>query len=95
MQRLLQRSLGKFKIRYARGRCYTEFEGQKNAGRYRVVWENTDSVFVVFPEQSGRESGQLIRFLSENEYWVNAGRNIEYFRRVRAPNTSPERSRER
>jgi hypothetical protein len=36
-----------------------------------------------FPEEGGRESGQLIRFLSENEYWVNAGRNIKYFRRVR------------
>jgi hypothetical protein len=83
MQRFLQESLGKLKIRYSRGRCYTEFEGQKTAGPYRVAWENEDSILLVFLEENGGESGHLIHFLSENEYWVHAGRNIEYFRRSR------------
>jgi hypothetical protein len=82
MQRFLRDTLGKLRIRYSRTRCYTEFEGQKIVGRYRIAWESADSVFLVFSEEGGRESGQLIRFISDREYWVNAGRNIEYFRKV-------------
>ena len=77
-QELLERTLGKLVIRYTTKRSYTEFEGEKTVSPYRVLWENKNSLFLV-NGRMGQEQGELLNFVSPNQYWISAARYMEFF----------------
>jgi hypothetical protein len=95
VKEMLCRDFGKLTFRYTESRIYWRFEDRKYRWTpYRVAWSSTDVVFLV----SGRgtnEEGRLLHFTSLDEYWVHAGKGIEYFCRVPTPGTSLERARGR
>jgi len=76
----LEDCFGKLAVKYTKKLCHTSFEGNNTRGRYRAVWENDTSVFVVF-ENPSRETGMLITFDGPNVFWVHSGRSIEFFSR--------------
>jgi hypothetical protein len=77
-QAFLLDGLGKLVQRYTAKRSYAEFEGGASSTPYRVLWENNDSLLLVYGTKAD-ERGMLITFTSPHQYWVHAGRYLEYF----------------
>jgi hypothetical protein len=80
-QAILLRELGELVIRYTAKRRNSGVAGENNWTSYRVLWASNDSLFLVYGPKR-KESGQSIHFVSPIEYWVHAGRYIEYFTKV-------------
>ncbi len=73
-------ALGQLVQRYTARRSHTEFEGVASSTPYRVLWENKDSLLLVYGTKAD-ERGMLITFTSPHQYWVHASRYVEYFSR--------------
>jgi hypothetical protein len=80
VQALFRRILGKLTFRFTKKAVTSWFEGDKDVEVYRVVWQNDSCCY----GRGTKQHGQLINFTSPNEFWVHAGKNIEYFSRIRA-----------
>jgi hypothetical protein len=79
-QTFLLEGLGKLIQRYTAKRSYAEHEGNGSGTPYRVLWENKDSLLLVYGTKKD-ERGLHITFVSPDQYWVHAGRYTEYFAR--------------
>lgn len=80
-RRIMEPAFGKLTFRYTKKRVYWRFDTPKfSYTPYRIVWSNSDTVFLVSGEKAS-ESGLLLHFVSKDEFWVHAGRGIEWFRR--------------
>jgi hypothetical protein len=71
--------LGKMTITYGTKLSRTRFHEFDETNPYRVVWQSSDTVFVVFGRTKSDQSGQLIYFKAPDVYWVHCGRFVEYF----------------
>ena len=83
--------LGKMTISYGAKLARTTFHKVDETNAYRVVWQSSDAVFVVFGRAKAAQSGQLIYFKAPDVYWVHCGRFVEYFskqkrRKAQKPN---------
>jgi len=72
---------GKLVVRYTPARVFTGFEGDTTQCAYRVVATDPDSVAIVCRTE-GRDEIRHIHFVDDDLYWVNAGRNREFFART-------------
>jgi hypothetical protein len=81
-QTLLTDGLGKLAIRYTAKRSYSSSEGLESVASYKVVWENEDSLFLVYGRRN-EEQGQYIVFTSPQQYRVQVGRYVEFFSKQR------------
>ncbi len=79
-QTFLLEGLGKLTQRYTARRSYAGYEGNESSSPYRVLWENKDSLLLVYGTKKD-ERGIQITFASQEQYWVHVGRYIEYFAR--------------
>lgn len=64
--------------RFTKTRWYHRYEDSQFSMACRVVWEGSNSVFVVYADRRG-ETGELITFLSRNTYWVQRSGYVEFF----------------
>ena len=81
LQQILERDLGKLIRRFTASQSSSQFDDQITRTKYRVLWHNADSIFIVHGPKTN-ETGEIIRFLSPDTFWVHCGRNIEYFQRA-------------
>jgi hypothetical protein len=79
-QAFLLEGLGKLTQRYTVRRSYAKYEDNESSSPYRVLWENKDSLLLVYGTKKD-ERGIHITFASPDQYWVHVGRYIEYFTR--------------
>lgn len=79
-QTFLIEGLGKLIQRYTAKRSYAEYEGNGSSTPYRVLWENSDTLLLVYGTKKD-ERGMHLTFASPDQYWVHAGRYIEFFAR--------------
>ena len=86
MRKILERDLGTFRRAFSPKQSTATFRESVTRQQYRVVWFNKESIFIVHGPKH-REAPELIHFLSHDEFAVNVGANVEYFRRV--DGTSP------
>lgn len=77
-----EHQLGKSVNRFTKARWHHSFEGSGFSLPYRVVWQNSYSVFVVYSDR-GTEYGELITFASRSTYYVVRGGYSEFFTKVR------------
>ena len=82
-QELLLRDLGKLTVRYTERRTQSSVDARGRWTTYRVVWHSAASAFIVYGPKR-QESGLLVNFVSPTEYWVHAGRYVEYFTKFEA-----------
>lgn len=81
---VLEPQFGKLIHRYTPRRIYSRSDSVDFGHvSYRVVWSNADTVFLV-AGRGDEEEGLLLHFVSQDEYWIHAGKGIEYFARVRS-----------
>jgi len=69
-------------VRYTAEQVFTEFEGDQTVCSYRVIAIDPSSVAIVRRTDDGNEI-QHIHFTEPSVLWVSAGRNREFFRRVK------------
>jgi hypothetical protein len=81
-QASILRDLGKLVITYDKHKSTTDFNGTRTVLSYKVVWQSTDSAFVVTGE-ADEESGKQIHFQSPEVCWVHTGRFVEYFSKLK------------
>jgi hypothetical protein len=81
-QASILRDLGKLVITYGKSQSTTDFNGTRTVSSYKVVWQSTDSAFVVTGE-ADEESGKQIHFQSPEVCWVHTGRFVEYFCKIK------------
>ena len=74
----VETQLGKSVNRFTGVRWHHTYEGSGFWLPYRIVWQNTDSVFVVYSD-GNNESGELITFVSRSTYYVQKGGYAEFF----------------
>jgi hypothetical protein len=77
-QTILNECLGKLVNRYTAKRSYSSYEGHESVVPYKVLWENDDSLFLVYGRK-GQEQGRFMVFTSPSQYWVHVGRYVEFF----------------
>ena len=77
-QSILNAELGKLVNRYTAKRSYSSHGGHESVVPYRVIWENDESLFLVYGRK-GEEQGQFVSFTSPSQYWVHVGRYVEFF----------------
>jgi hypothetical protein len=77
-QALLNEGLGKLINRYTAKRSYSIGEGFQSVVPYRVLWENEDSLFLVYGRKH-EELGLFVVFTSPEQYWIQVGRHVEFF----------------
>jgi hypothetical protein len=82
-QELLRRDLGRLTVRYTERRTISLVDGRGSWTTYRVAWESSAAAFIVYGAKR-RESGVLVHFVSPTQYWVHAGRYVEYFAKLEA-----------
>jgi hypothetical protein len=77
---------GKLKVSFTRKKHTSFYEGRTWSCPYRVLWSKEAAEFpeivLLFKAASG-ESIQHIIFDSPNSYYLQAGRCLEFFKRVR------------
>ncbi len=79
-QRMLDEGLGILINGYTAKRSTSRTAQWESTVPYRVLWENSDSLLLVYGKR-GKENGQLITFTSPEQYWVHVGRYVEFFRK--------------
>jgi len=80
--RLFASIFGKLKIRFTKERAYSEFRGDREVTKYRVLASDGDSVAVLYRvEALGKPRIQHIHF-EGSRYWISIGPHREFFRRV-------------
>ena len=77
-QAILNDGLGKLVNRYTAKRSYSLSTGLESVVPYKVLWENEDSLFLVYGRKH-EEQGQFIVFASPEQYKVQVGRYVEFF----------------
>jgi hypothetical protein len=78
-QAFLHKNLGLLTVRYTAKRSHSQGSDDWSAiAPYRVVWENRDSLLLVYGKK-GDERGELLTFTSPSQYWVHVGRYWEFF----------------
>ncbi len=73
-------------VSYSAKRSRTRFAESDVAAPYKVLWQSSDTAFVVYGEKKKGQHGQLIHFKTPTSYWVHCGRFVEYFSKVKKPN---------
>lgn len=79
----VETQLGKSVNRFTKARWYHLYDGSGFAMPYRVVWQNSNSLFVVY-SANRHESGEVINFVSRFTYYVQRGGYVEFFTKDRA-----------
>ena len=75
---------GHLKLRFGRGSLSSEFKGERDVCRYRVLGRDQDSVVIMVEGGFfGKPRIQHIHF-ERSSYWVSIGPYREWFKRARA-----------
>jgi len=78
---LVLRAFGKLIFRYTRTRVYFEYQGDGDYYPYRVLASDAETVAILKMSPEGNEIVH-IHFTGSNLYWISAGRNREFFRKI-------------
>ena len=81
--RLFASIFGHLTLKFTRGRLYSQFKGDLDVTRYRVLAQDRDSVAILIRDGFlGKPRIQHIHF-DGPRYWVSIGPYREWFKRVR------------